>query len=291
MNTKASPSAAEYETRRFVTHDGVVLVGDEGGDPRHPTVVLLHGRGQTRHSWAEAMRTLIAEGYHVINYDTRGHGDSGWSPTADYALETRVADLEAVLATCSGPTALVGASMGGTTSFYLVAKKAHPAVKALVLVDIVPRSSPQGVAKIRDFLLRGRSGFASLDEAADAVTAYNPSRPRPSDISGLSKNLRPGADGRLYWHWDPKWLDSGGRSDEGVRELLDLAGKVAIPSLLVRGMRSELVKEAGVAEFRAHFPMLEVYDVAGASHMVAGDKNDAFNEGVIGFLRRHLPPA
>jgi hypothetical protein len=27
--------------------------------------------------------------------------------------------------------------------------------------------------------------------------------------------------------------------------------------------------------------------VSGAGHMVAGDKNDAFNEGVIAFLGRH----
>ena len=32
---------------------------------------------------------------------------------------------------------------------------------------------------------------------------------------------------------------------------------------------------------------LEVVDVAGAGHMVAGDKNDVFNTAVIDFVQRH----
>lgn len=280
---------SSFEVRRFEGWNGLTLTADVAGDPAAPTVVLLHGRGQTRHSWAEAMRSLADAGYHVVNYDARGHGESGWAEDADYSLEARAADLKALLSAVSGPVALVGASMGGMTAFHLVGTNQAPAAKALVMVDIVPRTAPEGVRKIQTFLHRGREGFASLEEAADAVAAYNPSRPRPADISGLAKNLRHGEDGRLYWHWDPKWPENKGRSDEVVRELLAMAGEVTIPSLLVRGLRSELVRDEGVAEFRAHFPVLEVYDVKGAGHMVAGDRNDAFNDGVIGFLRRHFP--
>jgi len=46
-------------------------------------------------------------------------------------------------------------------------------------------------------------GFATLEAAAEAVSAYNPHRPRPKDIGGLAKNLRKRSDGRYYWHWDP----------------------------------------------------------------------------------------
>ena len=50
------------------------------------------------------------------------------------------------------------------------------------------------------------TGFASSEEAADAVAAYLPHRPRPKDLSGLAKNLRLGEDGRYRWHWDPRFL-------------------------------------------------------------------------------------
>ena len=48
-----------------------------------------------------------------------------------------------------------------------------------------------------------------------------------------------------------------------------------------------MVSEAGVAQFRAMAPAAEVVNIAGADHMVAGDRNDAFNEAVIDFLGRH----
>ncbi|MBW8911823.1 MAG: alpha/beta hydrolase, partial [Sphingomonas sp.] len=53
--------------QRFFVPDGLTLVGDVGGPPDAPAVILLHGGGQTRHSWAGAMRRLIEDGYHVVN--------------------------------------------------------------------------------------------------------------------------------------------------------------------------------------------------------------------------------
>ncbi|MET0986397.1 MAG: alpha/beta hydrolase, partial [Steroidobacteraceae bacterium] len=65
--------------------------------------------------------------------------------------------------------------------------------------------------------------------------------------------------------------------------------RVRVPTLLVRGMQSDIVSQEGIAEFQQRLPALEVCDVSGAGHMVAGDKNDAFNQGVLAFLQRHLP--
>src|SRR3546814_16423457 len=81
-------------------------------------------------------------------------------------------------------------------------------------------------------------GFASVDEAADAVAAYMPHRPRPKDTSGLLKNLRLREDGRYRWHWDPRFvgreissaeiLSNGARLEAAARAL-------TMPALLVRG--------------------------------------------------------
>jgi alpha-beta hydrolase superfamily lysophospholipase len=70
----------KISTRRFQTRDGLSLVADVGGADNAPTVILAHGGGQTRHSWSGAMERLIQEGYHVINFDARGHGESDWAP-------------------------------------------------------------------------------------------------------------------------------------------------------------------------------------------------------------------
>ncbi|HWX79831.1 MAG TPA: alpha/beta hydrolase [Steroidobacteraceae bacterium] len=284
--------ASAHVTRRFIGAKGVQLAADVGGDPQAPTIVLLHGGGQTRHSWGGAVRQLVLRGYHVINLDARGHGDSQWAEDGDYTLEVLAKDLECVIATLRSRPALVGASMGGATALLVAGAHADPLAAALVLVDVVPRIDTAGAAKIRSFMSSGAAGFGTLEEASDAVAAYNPHRPRPKSNAGLMKNLRLRGDGRLYWHWDPRVLQQVRHAEPPLfaDRLNSAAERVHIPTLLVRGLQSDIVTEAAVADFRARLPQLEVFDVSGAGHMVAGDKNDVFNQGVFEFMQRHLPP-
>jgi pimeloyl-ACP methyl ester carboxylesterase len=278
--------------RRVTAPDGVELAFDDLGPADGPPVVLMHGGGQTRHSWAGTALALARAGHRVLNMDLRGHGASGWSADGAYGLDDRVADLRALLHGVAGTPALVGASLGGYTALHAVA--GGLAVRALVLVDIVPHPEPAGIARILTFMRAHPSGFASLEEAADAVAAYNPDRPRPRDAGGLKRNLRQRADGRWHWHWDPRILsDTGGPSLGEVvqRSAGALARHPELPVLLVRGLASDVVSDAGIARFRALVPQLELADVAGAGHMVAGDRNDAFAAAAIGFLERVGVPA
>ena len=285
----SKPSA--LTTVRLSGSDGLSLAADVGGDPRQPTVVLLHGGGQTRHSWSGASRTLVSRGYHVINYDARGHGDSDWSPRQRYRMQDLADDLRAVLAALPPCPALVGASLGAATALELLGSASDPVASGLVLVDLVPRAETEGVRRIRAFMSAHPDGFASLEEAADAVAAYYPHRPRSRDPRGLLRNLRRRSDGRLLWHWDPAILADANWTPpcEFAERLLAAARRVRVPTLLVRGERSDIVGDAGVAELRAALPQLEVASVAGAGHMVAGDRNDAFSAAVLDFLDRHLP--
>jgi pimeloyl-ACP methyl ester carboxylesterase len=274
---------------RFPVPDGLTLAADVGGDPAAPCVVLMHGGGQTRFSWMNAGAALVEAGYRVINFDARGHGESDWAGPGGYSLARHAADLRAVVSHVGGPVALVGASLGGATALRAMAEGLHPA--AAVLVDIVPNPDPKGVARIRAFMQARPEGFESLDEVADAIAAYNPHRRRPTDLEGLKRNLRQKADGRYRWHWDPAFL---GRAVEV--ELVELAETIegarasqGVPVLLIRGMSSDVVSDAGAAQLKEVLPRLETFDVAGAGHMVAGDRNDAFNAGMLQFLDRHFP--
>jgi pimeloyl-ACP methyl ester carboxylesterase len=134
-------------------------------------------------------------------------------------------------------------------------------------------------------------GFGSLEEVADAIAVYNPHRPRPSDLSGLRKNLRQRPDGRWAWHWDPRFISGRfGSQDETRSSLVDperlrvAAKKLTIPVLLVRGRMSDLLSEEGAQELLELVPHARLADVAGAGHMVAGDRNDLFNDAVVSFL-------
>lgn len=280
----------EFARTEFPTSDGLTLVGDVGGPDGAPLVLLMHGGGQTRHSWAGAMRALVAAGYRVANLDARGHGESDWSDAKAYTIHDRIKDVHAVVDGCGVPFALVGASMGGLTSIHAIGEGLNPA--ALVLVDIVPDMEPAGVDRIVGFMNAHHHGFASLDEAADAVAAYYPERPRPKDPSGLMKNLRRRDDGRLYWHWDPVMFgveDPSKFREPLQRSTVKLGHRPEVAVLVVHGKLSDIVSDASIAAFKAKVPHAESEDVSGAGHMVAGDKNDAFNSAVIGFLQQHMP--
>lgn len=286
----AETNISESLVQHFVTSDGLTLAADVAGPQGAPLVLLMHGGGQTRHSWAGAMRALVAAGYRVVNLDARGHGESDWSPDQAYALQNRIEDVRAVVDGCTVPYALVGASMGGLTAIHAAGEGLKPA--AIILVDIVPDMERAGVERIVGFMNSHHAGFANLDEAADAVAAYYPERPRPRDPSGLMKNLRLRDDGRLHWHWDPVMFDieDAGRFHEPLERSSQRIGEDGdVPVLVVRGMLSDMVSDKGIAAFKAKVPHVEIADVGGAGHMVAGDKNDVFNTAVMGFLARYMP--
>jgi pimeloyl-ACP methyl ester carboxylesterase len=276
-----------------VVGNGLTLAADAFGPTDGPPVVLFHGGGQTRHAWGGTARLLGDKGWRATTVDLRGHGDSDWADS--YTLDEFAADVRAVAATQTRPPVLIGASLGGLSSLVAIAEApAGTAVASgLVLVDVAPRLEPEGIARIGDFMLGHLDGFASLEEVADAVAAYNPHRPRPTDLSGLRKNVRLRDDGRWYWHWDPRFL-LGGHTDEprsfrNEDRLEDAARALTLPTLLVRGRQSDVLSEEGARELLSLVPHAGYVDVGGAGHMVAGDRNDAFNEAVVEFLRDELP--
>jgi non-heme chloroperoxidase len=268
----------------------VELAAEVEGPWRGPAVVLLHGGGQTRHAWKGTGRILAAHGFLVVNVDQRGHGESDWAPDGDYSLDAYSDDLRTVAGELGRPVAFVGASLGGLASLLAAGEPPVLDCTALVLVDITPQIRQDGRARIGAFMRAHGEGFASVTEAADAVSRYLPHRPRPGDVSGLAKNLRLGDDGRYYWHWDPQLMT--GRLTESLApgRLDRAAAAVTVPMLLVRGTESEIVSDVELAAFRAVAPAAEHVDVPTARHMVAGDQNDLFTSAVVDFLLRHLGP-
>ncbi len=265
--------------------DGVRLVGERWAGAGNDVVVLLHGGGQTRHSWKRTAEHLAAGGRTAVLLDARGHGDSDWHPAQDYTLDGFAGDLVEYISTLERSPVLVGASLGGITSLIVAGERPNLS-RALVLVDVVVRIEPGGVRRIRDFMTANPEGFASLEEVADAIAAYNPLRRRPTNLDGLRKNVRQHDDGRWYWHWDPAFMrieDEPQRRIDPER-LRQAAARVTVPTLIVRGAQSDVVSDAGLADIRELIPHAQVVDVKAAGHMVAGDDNDVFAARLEDFL-------
>ena len=289
------------QTVQYQATEGLMLTADEWGDPNAPPVVMLHGAGQNRHAWKGTAAQLASEGWFVLTVDARGHGDSDWSGDEHYESDHNARDLHALLEQFDRKPAVVGASMGGMASLAAQRLRDNQLFAAVVLVDITPNFNLDGARRIVEFMSGAPDGFTDLDEAADAIAAYNPHRPRPSDSSGLSKVLRQREDGRWVWRWDPAYVTSkpgfGDNNEIAMSKHMESTGALMLegacaitaPIMLVRGGQSDLVTPEAVAGFLEAVPAAEYVDVAGTGHMVAGDDNDAFTVAVEEFLHRHHP--
>jgi pimeloyl-ACP methyl ester carboxylesterase len=276
----------------FEGFEGLRLVADVWGDADAWPLLFLHGGGQTRHAWGSTAEKVASQGWRAVTIDLRGHGDSDWAPNGDYSFTAFGGDVVAVVDQLGRPPVLVGASLGGMSALLAEGTSDRTVSSGLILVDITPRTNKEGIDRIKAFMTSGLGGFDSLEEAADAIAGYTPQRTRRVNPTGLMKVLRQ-RDGRWYWHWDPAFIQQD-RTEvvpDRLAGLLDVAtSNIHVPTMLVRGLLSDVVDQEGVDHFRATMPGAKVVDVAGASHMIAGDRNDAFTDAVVTFLRDEILP-
>ena len=260
-----------------------MLALDHVGDPDAHAVVFAHGFGQTRRAWTSTANALARAGWLGITADARGHGDSGWLDDGNYDFAQFVDDLVLIARTSAQPPVLIGASMGGLLG--LIAQAEYRPFRALVLVDVTPRWENAGVERIMAFMRAHPHGFASIDEASDAVSNYLPHRTEKKSPERLRQLLVRADNGRLRWHWDPRLLDRVAKDSERHQSaLLDAARRIDVPTLLVSGERSDIVSESTIAEFLQLVPHAEHARVARATHMIVGDENNAFSSAVLDFL-------
>jgi len=283
--TRPAPSPTEVH---FKGGHGLDLVGElrAGGDA---PVLLAHGFGQTRQSWSATQRRLGDAGHASLAWDMRGHGQSGRNPASQrYDAEQFVDDVLAASRLLAPKPVLVGASMGGLTG--LMAQVRERPFSALVLVDVTPRWEAAGMKRIHGFMTAFPDGFDSFEHAADAIAQYLPHRRERKSPAQLAHILRRDEDGRLRWHWDPRLLEEFGPGTASLQCVIaEAAGAIDVPVLLVSGGRSDLVSERTVAHFLECIPHARHTCLPDATHMVAGDDNDAFTDTLLGFLSAQSP--
>lgn len=271
---------------RVPAGDGLELAVEVRHPAGAPTLLFAHGFGQTRGAWRGTAAALAAEGYRCVSFDARGHGESGRLPGGEYHMEQFIGDLRLLAHAELHKPVLVGASMGGLLGLVTAGEIDPYAFRALVLVDITPRWETAGVERILAFMQAHPDGFASYDEAAGEIARYLPHRTERKSADQLRPLLREGADGRLRWHWDPALL--GGElvreSERYQPRLMAAAAKVTVPVLLLSGGRSDVVSRDTVDEFLKLVPHAEHVELPRATHMVAGDANDAFTREIARFV-------
>lgn len=223
----------------------VALAGWDYGNRGARPLVMVHGL--TDLAWSlHPVASALADRFHVVTYDLRGHGDSG--QPGRYAVANFVSDLRVVLAELGlDRPVLFGHSLGAiVTSWYAGTWPDEPA--ALVMLEglgpppRVGEDDPAGRLAIAQAAIETVTGdptrrpMESIDAAEARLARAHPSLDpeRRADLAARSTRLLP--DGGLAWKFDPFVRDWSATFTHQAEE--ERWRAIRCPVLLVTGERA-----------------------------------------------------
>ena len=247
----------------------------EWGDPGLPTVVMLHGFAQTSHAW-DLITLGLADRFHLISLDQRGHGDSQWATDGDYSLETQQQDLDEFIKSLGvRRLILVGLSMGGRNA-YVFASRNPQLISNLVVVDTGPQGIRSGRSRIRNFVTMPDE-LDTFEEFVERVHSYVPHRSLEQISNSLLNNIRQMENGKWTWKYDRLLRDPNYRRQAASQDQLWAYWEsVKCPSLIIRGGNSDVLASEMVAEMTSRNPFSESAVVPESGHLVPGDNPAGF---------------
>ncbi|GCE44610.1 alpha/beta hydrolase [Rhodococcus sp. USK10] len=264
--------------------DGLRIHYTEWGSPTAEPVVLLHGLNVQCHTW-DPIAAELADEYHVIAMDMRGHGDSGWS-RAGYRVRSMARDVHGLIdALGLGPVNLVGHSAGVRVAI-AVAGERPEMVRRLALSDAGPANSASGAVAMRDFIQATTNirGFRNEDEARQFYLGFHPEWRQDFIDLHVQHQLRRNWAGKLVPKADPdvQWI-TGSVSLPDVTYLWEMSALLTMPTLLMVGRTSNVLDEQVVDRMLQTMPNSTVrwFDTG---HYVPREAPEEFTEVLTKFL-------
>lgn len=277
----------EGERTCDVRNGAINLRVREWGQPSAPAIVLLHGLRGYSGTW-RGLAAAFGDRFRLIAFDARGRGESDWDDERNYYTDAYLSDLEAVIdARVSGRFTLIGHSMGGTTS-YAYAEKNPDRLNALIVEDITAGSSVSGagferiVAEMKALPTR----FADWPEARSYWRRLRPNVSDSAIEERLFESMRADPNGSIVWRYDAEGIAETriAPDPQRVLDLWPVIAAIRVPTLVVRGGKSDFCSLDSVAKLEEQNARLSHASVEGASHYVHDDAPESFRRLVEGFL-------
>jgi pimeloyl-ACP methyl ester carboxylesterase len=271
-------------TSRYVEVSGLRLHYLDYGREGQPSMLCLHGGAAHAH-WFDFFAPAFLADYHVRALDLPGHGDSQWMEPPGYTYEHYMSDVTEVVEKLEARNLIViGHSMGGMVSILYTA--AHPErVRALIVVDSTMSMTPDRVERLRDVGNRPGSSYTTHEEFLQRY------RLRPTGTTAAPEIIRHLATHGGRQLSDGRWIHKFDRHVYAQRDPIDSLqywSRITVPTLLVKGGRSERITPEIVAEVRAHCPQVELAEVPHSDHHVFLDNPPGFEQVVKTFLGKHF---
>ncbi len=279
LGSLALPVERRSEYFSTQTISGVRLHALHWGDETLRKLVLLHGGGANAHWW-DHLAPVLAERFHVIALDFRGHGDSDYPE--ELVTGSFNADLDALLEHLdTEEVVLVGHSMGAYVALDHAARDSS--ITGLALIDLA-RGAPHRARRAARLALLFRHTYPSREEAV-ARYRFHPAARHASESlreSIARHSVREEPDGRFGYKFDSRWFGIPARPAPDI-------SAVCCPTLLLRGEESELLGREAAKAFQAELPNAQLLEIRAAGHHVQLDQPAEVLKSLGAFLDQQQP--
>ncbi len=264
---------AAYENLYWWSNDGLRLHARDysGGAEGQPPIICMPGLTRNARDF-DALAARLAGRWRLIAVDFRGRGESAYAKDPmSYVPLTYVQDVEALL-TDQGIDRYIafGTSLGGIVTM-LMAGPSRGRMVAALLNDVGPEIDAQGLSRIRGYVGKA-SVFPTWMHAARCVSENNADvYPdwQIEDWLAMAKRLyRLNSSGRIVLDYDLKIAEPFRvPGNEAGPDMWQALGSLRnVPTLIVRGGRSDLLSAATAERMAASLDQAELVTVPGIGH-------------------------
>jgi 3-oxoadipate enol-lactonase len=241
-----------------------------------PVVTLSHSLAANLTMWEPQLKALMTR-YRVLNYDTRGHGDTD-APAGAYTLEQLAEDARALLRALGiARTHWVGLSMGGMIGQTL-ALSAPDLFLSLSLCDTSSRIPAEARATWQERITTAETqGMEPLVEPTIGRWFTAPFREQRKDVVDRVRAMIRGTNPRGY---------AGCCHAIAALDLTDRLSAITLPTLIVVGEEDQGTPVAASQAIQAKIAGSQLEVIKSAAHLSNLEQPEVFTRALTSFLAR-----
>jgi pimeloyl-ACP methyl ester carboxylesterase len=266
------------------------------GNHEKPPLVLVHGGRDHARSWDWTAEEL-AQDWHIVAMDHRGHGDSDWVSDGNYNSNDMVYDLAQLVHQLGrGPVTIVSHSMGGNVALRYAGMFPEMVAKLVAIEGLGPspewketqRATPYP-ERMREWIEKKRKAAGRTPRKYETIEAafarmieensyLTEDQARHLTIHGVNRN----EDGTYSWKFDPH-LNVWGVEDVADEFVEATWAAITCPTLLLYGADSWASNPEHDGRLDC-FNTARVIEFENAGHWLHHDQFDRFIKVLRAFL-------